>query len=109
MNRPFAWPRRLGIVRAAGARSRLLVALWLGAALSAMSLAEAANALGDTEPRNMEALLVLLAGVGVLLVAVAVLTFAIRQLRRDAAERRRIYTYRRRGPRSDEAPHARAD
>ena len=110
MNRPVARPR-LGLARAAGYRSRLLVALWLGSALSAMSLAEAANAFGDTEPRNAEVLLVLLAGAGVLLVAAAVLTFAIRQLRRDAAERRRIYTYRRRGRgrRADGEPHAPAD
>jgi uncharacterized protein HemY len=108
MNRPVARDR-LGFVRAAGFRLRLLVALWLGTASSAMSLAEAANALGDTEPRNFEVLLVLLAGVGVLLVAAAVLAFAIRQLRRDAAERRRIYTYRRRGRRDAETPSAPAD
>ena len=95
------------MVRASGLRLRLPVALWLGSAVSAMSLAEAADALGGSEPRNHELLLVLLAGVGVLLVAAAVLAFAIRQLRRDAAERRRIY--RRRAPRRAGTPHAPTD
>ena len=99
----------MAIVRVTGSRMRLPVALWLGTALSAMSLAEAANAFGGSEPRNYDSLLVLLAGVGVLLVAVAVLAFAIRQLRRDAAERRRIYTYRRRGSRRAGTPHAPTD
>ena len=99
----------MAIVRVTGSRMRLPVALWLGTALSAMSLAEAASAFGGSEPRNYDSLLVLLAGVGVLLVAVAVLAFAIRQLRRDAAERRRIYTYRRRGPRRAGTPHAPTD
>ena len=99
----------MAIVRVTGSRMRLPVALWLGTALSAMSVAEAANAFGGSEPRNYDSLLVLLAGVGVLLVAVAVLAFAIRQLRRDAAERRRIYTYRRGGPRRAGTPHAPTD
>lgn len=108
MTRPLT-RNRPGFVRAAGIRLRLLLALWLGSAVSAMSLAEAANPLGETEPRNVEVLLVLLAGVGVLLVAAAVLAFAIRQLRRDAAERRRIYAYRRRGPRGADTPGTPAD
>jgi hypothetical protein len=108
MNRPVARDR-LAILRASGFKLRLPVALWLGSALSAMSLAEAADAFGGSEPRNYESLLVLLAGVGVLLVAAAVLAFAVRQLRRDAAERRRIYTYRRRGPRRAGTPHAPTD
>jgi uncharacterized membrane protein YidH (DUF202 family) len=88
---------------------RLPIALWIGVALSALSVAKAANPLAEAEPRNVEVLLVLLAGVGVLLVAAAVIAFAVRQLRRDAAERRQIYTYRRRGPRGSARPRATTD
>ena len=88
----------MGTSNAARFRLRLPITAWLGVALSAVSRAEAANPFLDIAPRNMELLLVLLAGVGVLLVAAGVLAFVIRELRRDAAERRRIYTYRRRGP-----------
>jgi CHASE3 domain sensor protein len=41
-------------------------------------------------------LLLLAAGLGVLLVAVGVVAFAIRELRREAQERRRLYTRHRR-------------
>jgi hypothetical protein len=57
----------------------------------------------------METMLVLGAGVGVLLVAAAVLGLAVRELRRDAAARRRIYMYRRRGPGRIDGPPATAD
>jgi hypothetical protein len=97
------------VVRDATKRLRGVIGAWLGVAVSALCRAEAVNAFTDTEPRNMDTMLVLLAGGGVLVVAVAVLAFAIRQLRRESAERRRTYMYRRRGPSRGAGPHAPTD
>ena len=82
------------------ARSRIhgLIAVWVGLALSASTCAQGTNPFAGLHLPGMETLLVLGAGVGVLLVAAAVLALAVRELRRDAAARRRIYMYRRRGP-----------
>ena len=100
----------MGIMDDARKGLRLPVTLWLGVALSVMSRAQAANPFAGGAPLNIEALIVLLAGVGVLLVAVVVLAFSIRQLRRDAAERRKIYAYRRHRPhRAAHGPSAPSD
>jgi hypothetical protein len=98
-----------GPSRTAASRLRVPLMLWMGIATSAMTVAEAANPFAEAEPRNVEALLVLLAGVGALLVAAAVIAFAIRQMRKDAAERRRTYLYRRRVPGGTSSPHSSTD
>ena len=83
-----------------------LIAVWLGLALSASTCAQGTNPFAGLRLPGMETLLVLGAGVGVLLVAAVVLALAVRELRRDAAARRRIYMYRRRGPGHIDRPRA---
>jgi hypothetical protein len=59
-------------------------------------LARAGTIFNGVQLPDASTLIVLGAGGGVVLVAVGVLAFAIRELRREAAERRRLYSrYRR--------------
>jgi hypothetical protein len=70
---------------------------WLVLGLPALGRAQAAHALERLYVPDASTLLVLGAGFGVVLIAAGVLVFAIRQLRREAAERRRLYNRHRRG------------
>ncbi|HXW09275.1 MAG TPA: hypothetical protein VD737_01550 [Steroidobacteraceae bacterium] len=70
---------------------------WLALGLPAVGRAQGVNALERLHLPDLSTLLVLGAGFGVVLIAAGVLVFAIRQLRREAAERRRLYNRHRRG------------
>lgn len=93
------------------ARSRLhgLYAAWLGLAFSTLTCAQGTSPFAGLRLPSLETMLVLGAGIGVLLVAAAVLGLAVRELRRDAAARRRIYMYRRRGRDRIDRPPATTD
>ena len=66
-------------------------------ALPSLALGQSANPLERLQLPDTSTLLVLGAGFGVVLLAAGVLIFAIRQLRREAEERRRLYNRHRRG------------
>ena len=83
--------------RAASLRLGRLAMAWLALGLPSLGRAETASVLERMRLPDLSTLLVLGAGFGVILLAVGVLVFAVRQLRREAAERRRLYNRHRRG------------
>ena len=83
--------------RAASLRPGLHLMVWLTVALPSLCRAQSANWLERLQLPDASTLLVLGAGFGVVLIAAGVLVFAIRQLRREAEERRRLYHRHRRG------------
>jgi hypothetical protein len=87
---------RLHGPRAASLRLGLHALLWLVLALPSLARAQS-NLLERLQLPDTSTLLVLGAGFGVVLIAAGVLVFAIRQLRREAEERRRLYNRHRRG------------
>ena len=84
-------------LRAASLRMGRHAVAWLALWLPALGEAQAANVLDRLRLPDAATLLVLGAGFGVVLIAAGVLVFAIRQLRREAEERRRLYNRHRRG------------
>jgi hypothetical protein len=83
--------------RAASLRLGQHAMLWLMLALPSLGRAQSMNLLERLQLPDTSTLLVLGAGFGVVLIAAGVLIFAIRQLRREAEERRRLYNRHRRG------------
>lgn len=78
---------------------RLPAMSWLTLAMPTLVRAQSANPLERLHLPDPATLLVLGAGFGVVVIAGGVLVFAIRQLRREAEERRRLYNRHRRGGR----------
>lgn len=78
--------------------SRLPLAVLLSFPLA--PFAQAANTLPGTDQATLSTLLVLMVGLGMIVVAAAVIALAIRELRREARERREMY----RGRGSPHAP-----
>ena len=91
--------------RAASLRLGRLATAWLALGLPSLCHAQGASMLERVRLPDLSTLLVLGAGFGVILLAVGVLVFAIRQLRREAAERRRLYNRHRRGNDSSHRSH----
>ena len=88
---------RLDRPRAASLRLARLAMAWLALGLPSLGRAQAASVLERLHLPDLSTMLVLGVGFGVILLAAGVLVFAIRQLRREAAERRRLYNRHRRG------------
>jgi len=82
---------------AASLRLRSCATIWLVLQLPSRAWGQSGNPFERLQLPDASTLLVLGAGFGVVLIAAGVLVFAIRQLRHEAAERRRLYNRHRRG------------